>query len=32
MTEEFRNVKSIGYFIQTPFWSQSIGKEAGRQI
>ena len=32
MTEELRNVKSIGYFILTPFWSQSIGTEAGRQI
>ena len=32
MTEELRNVKSIGYFIQTPFWSQGIGTEAGRQI
>ena len=32
MTEELRDVKSIGYYIQTSFWSQSIGTEAGRQI
>ena len=30
MTEELRNVKSIGYVILTPFWSQGIGTEAVR--
>lgn len=32
MTEELRNVKSIGYFILTPFWSQGIGTEVVLQI
>ena len=32
MADEQRNVGSIGYMILTPFWSQGIGTEAGRQI
>ncbi len=32
MANENRSVGSIGYMIQTPFWSQGIGTEAVRQI